>query len=353
MRTKIHDVARSARVSPTTVSRAFVRPALLRADTLERVLAAAKALDYHPNRAASSLSTGKTGNIGIVVPDLSNPFYPAIVRGAQLRAHQAGYAVLLVDSDEDPDAESSLTHTLAKQADGVIVCAPFASDSQLRRLAQKTAIVLVNRRLGGVAAVLMDVAHGMRQAVSHLHALGHRRCAYLGGPRASWSNRERLRGLHAGIRAKGMTLLEFGPFEPKFDGGLEGAERVIGSGVTAVIAYNDLMALGVLSHFASSGVCVPGEISVVGFDDLLFASMSAPPLTTVSMPMEAAGRAAVELLLARLTGDDGGAVNATPSDLELATQLIARGTTAPPPAISSFAGCGAREGAAISRTPAE
>jgi len=323
--TTIHDVARRARVSVTTVSRALTQPALLRPATRERVLNAARQLAYHPNRAARSLITGKTGNIGIVVPDLSNPFYPGVVRGAQLRAHQAGYSVFLADCNEDANAETNLVHAMAKQVDGVIVCAPFARDASLRGLREATSLVLVNRRCGDIPAVLMDIAHGMREVVAHLWRLGHRRIAYLGGPHGAWSNRERLRGLHAAARRHVFRLIELGPFEPKFEAGIEGASSALAAGATAVIAYNDLMALGVLSRYAARGVIVPDEMSVVGFDDVLFASMSAPPLTTVCMPMEAAGSAAVEVLLS-LGGKD-----AADRERALATRLIIRGTTAPPP----------------------
>jgi len=321
--TTIRDVARRARVSVTTVSRALTQPQLLRPTTRERVLKASRELAYHPNRAARSLITGKTGNIGIVVPDLSNPFYPAVVRGAQLRAHQAGYAVFLADSDESAAAEENLVNAMAKQVDGVIVCAPFARDAALRRLCESTSLVLVNRRCGAIPAVLMDIASGMREVVFHLRRLGHRRVAYLGGPRGAWSNRERLRGLHDAARKQALGLIELGPFEPKFEAGIEGANLALDAGATAIVAYNDLMALGVLSRCAARGVSVPTDVSVVGFDDVLFASMSAPPLTTVSMPMEAAGSAAVEMLLALGGG-------ATERQRGLATRLIVRATTASP-----------------------
>ena len=320
----IHDVARRAGVSVTTVSRALTQPDLLRPTTRERVLKAAHKLAYHPNRAARSLITGQTGNIGIVVPDLSNPFYPAVVRGIQLRAHQAGYSVFLADSNEDGAAEENLVHMMAKQVDGVIVCAPFARDTALRRLSEATSLVLVNRRCGAIPAVLMDIASGMREVVSHLWRLGHRKVAYLSGPHGAWSNRERLRGLHDAAGRLAIRLIELGPFEPKFEAGIEGANLALEAGATAVVAYNDLMALGVLSRYAARGVVVPRDVSVVGFDDVLFASMSAPPLTTVSMPMEAAGSAAVEVLLAL------GSKKVADRRRALATRLIVRETTAPP-----------------------
>jgi DNA-binding LacI/PurR family transcriptional regulator len=216
---------------------------------------------------------------------------------------------------------------MSKQIDGVIMCAPFASDARLARLAGVTELVLINRRLRTVPAVLMDVAHGMRQVVDHLVVLGHRRCAFLSGPRQAWSNRERLRGLHGATRAHGLDLIELGPFEPKFEGGVEGADLALDVGATAIVAFNDLMALGVLRTLAAHGVRVPGEISVVGCDDVLYAAMCAPPLTTVSMPTEAAGRAAVDLLLDRQSQKSKQPVD----PIKLSTQLIVRATTAAPP----------------------
>jgi len=322
--TTIRDVARRARVSVATVSRALAEPRLVRKETLERVLAAARHLAYRPNPAAQSLITGRTGNLGIIVPDFENPFYPSVLRGVQARAHQGGYAVLLADSGEDPAAEGNLVRTMTRQVDGIIVCAPFSSDTQLRGMAATTSLVLVNRQLSGIPAVLMDAAGGMRQATAHLASLGHRRCAFLNGPRRAWSNRERRRGLHAAARTTRIDIIELGPFEPKFEGGFEAADQALDASVTAIIAFNDMMALGVLRRLAARGVRVPDEMSVVGFDDILYAAMCAPSLTTVAMPMEAAGRAAVDLLLQRSDG-------AAAFHGRLPTDLIVRATTAPPP----------------------
>ncbi len=287
-------------------------------------------MGYIPTPAARSLITGRTGNIGIIVPDLNNPFYTAVLRGVQARARQSGYAVFFGDGEEDPVAEEGLVRAMARQVDGIVMCGPFSSDNQLRALAGLTSLVLVNRRLRDVPAVLMDSAAGMRQVVDHLAALGHRRVAYLNGPNNGWSNRERRRGLRTATGRAGMEAVEFGPFEPKFDGGIQGADLALASNVTAIIAYNDLMALGALSRLADRDIPVPHRMSVVGFDNLLYAAVCAPPLTTVAMPMEAGGRAAVDLLLAGI----GGAEDST-GNRELTTNLIVRATTAAVDAINN------------------
>jgi DNA-binding LacI/PurR family transcriptional regulator len=322
----IQDVAREAGVSVSTVSRAFTAPEMVREETLHFVLQTAERLGYRPNRAARGLITGRTGNLGVIVPDLSNPFFPTVLKGVQSRAREADYAVFLADSDENAAEEVALVQAMAKQVDGVILCSSRMSATELERVVGSTSLVFVNRQCGDHPAVLMDASGGMRQAIDHLAALGHRRIAYLNGPRASWSNRERRRGLRRAAR-HGIEIVELGPFAPKFEGGPHAADLALAEGVTAIIAYNDLMALGVMSRLAHRGVSVPGQMSVVSFDDILMAGMATPPLTTVSMQNERAGRAAVDLLvnLLTVTGADAGDLR---RDLEC--QLIVRASTAPP-----------------------
>jgi LacI family transcriptional regulator len=322
----IRDVARQAQVSVATVSRALSAPHQVNQLTRERVLAVAAELGYRPSPAARSLITGKTGNIGIVVPDLGNPFFTDVLKSVQSRARQTGYAVLVGDCDEDPAAEEELVRMMAKQVDGVLLCSPGIKDGQISQLAEETSLTLLNRRVRGIGATLMDSAGGMRDVVEHLAALGHRRCAYLNGPRSSWSNRERRRGLRAAAQQHGVEVVELGPFPPRYDGGVRAADLAVAADVTAVIAYNDIMALGLLARLRDRGIDVPGDLSVTGFDDLVYAAMCAPPLTTVAMPLEAAGRAAVDQLLGQVA--DGGA---TVTQLELPTHLIVRSTTSTPP----------------------
>lgn len=323
MRATIRDVARDAGVSPSTVSRALSMPGLVNPVTRERVLRAAQRLGYEPNRAARGLITGRTGNVGLIVPDLANPFFPSLVKGVQAKAREADYAVLLADTDEDPAAESDLVRVLAKQVDGLILCSPRGREEDIRSLAATTTLVMVNRRFGKLPSVVFDNADGMRQAVAHLQALGHRRVGWVGGPRSSWSNRDRLRALQAATAAAGMELFVAGHFPPQFEGGIAAADLIIASGVTAVIAYNDLMALGLLDRLRNRGVDVPRDISVIGIDDIQMSAMSSPTLTTVSLTKEQAGRAAVDLLLALLEQPDG----VRNVRRELPTQLLVRGST--------------------------
>ena len=325
----IRDVARHVGVSTATVSRSFTAPDQVRAETRDAVRAAATELGYRPNRAARSLVTGRTGTVGIVVPDLANPFFPSVVSGAQARARADDHALLLADSGEDAAQEVELIATLARQVDGLVLVSPRARTAALREAADGTALVLLNRRYVGLPAVLMDSADGMRQAVAHLAGLGHRRVAYLSGPRSSWSNRQRLRGLAAALPGTGVEVVDLGPAAPTFDAGVQGAEQVLAAGVTAVIAFNDLMALGVLSRLTERAVPVPGRLSVLGFDDIPMAAMCSPPLTSVALPTEAAGRAAVDLLLHLLGPPEVVGADAR-VQRRLPVRLVVRGSTGPP-----------------------
>jgi LacI family transcriptional regulator len=352
----IKDVARLAGVSQSSVCRALARPDQVRPDTRERVERAARDLGYYPNRAARGLITGRTGNIGVVLPDLANPFFPSVVKAIQTHARRSDYAVFLSDTDEDPAVEVPMIKALAKQVDGFLLCSPRASDDDLRASAAelngnrngdsnrssngdggggddsnggggpktpRTPIVLLNRRVTPFPSVTADSADGMRQAIGHLHALGHRRVAYVAGPRTSWSNRDRLRGLRSATTAYEMELIEIGNVAPTVDGGAAVADLVAASPATAVIAYNDLVALGLLNRFRVRDIAVPGRISVVGFDDILLSGLVTPPLTTVAIAKEQIGRGGVELLLDLLQDRKPVQNKRTP------TQLIVRDSTGP------------------------
>lgn len=317
----IRDVGLMAGVSVSTVSRAFTMPELVNAETLERVRQAGEKLGYHPNRAARALITGRTGNLGVVVPDLTNPFFPAVVKGVQTRAREMDQCVFLADADEDPRAEHELIVHLSKQVDGFVLCASRMSLEQVRSLSATTRIVFMNRQVAGSPSVMTDPG-GAYQAIAHLAALRHARVAYMNGPSASWSNRERRKALRYAARKHGVELVEFGPFTPSFEAGIQAADLALASGVTAIAAYNDLMAMGILTRFNDRKVRVPEEMSVIGFDDISMAAMATPSLTTVALPKEESGRVAVDLLLALLRDQE-------PPTHRLSTQLIVRGSTGP------------------------
>jgi LacI family transcriptional regulator len=327
MAVTIKDVARAAGVSASTACRALGNPALVRPETVERVRRAAGSLGYRPNRAARGLITGRTGNLGVIVPDLANPFFPGLVKGVQARAREADYTVVLADTDEDPSAELELVRTLSKQVDGIVLCSPRMSEEDLRSAEAETPLVMLNRRVGRIPSVTVDNVDGERQAVAHLTALGHRRIAFVEGPRTSWANRERLRGLRTVTRAAGVELVEMGNFLPQFSGGVAAADLVLAARVTAVVAYNDLVALGLLNRFAARGIDVPGEISVVGCDDIILSAMVSPSLTSIAIPTESAGRAGVDLLLQLLEQADRAAV----ARRALSTHLMVRTSTGPAP----------------------
>ncbi|MDQ3475288.1 MAG: LacI family transcriptional regulator [Actinomycetota bacterium] len=319
----IRHVAELARVSPSTVSRALASPELVNVETRQRVRAAADKLGYRPNRAARGLITGRTGNLGMIVPDLSNPFFAAVAKGVQARARERDHAVFIADTDEETDAEADLVLALSKQVDGIVLCSPRMLDGDLGQIAVQSKLVLLNRRFGDCPSISVDNSDGMRQAIAHLVALGHRSIAYVGGPRTSWSNAERSSGLREAAAAAGIDLVEVGHFHPQFGGGVAAADIVVASGATAVIAYNDVVAIGLLSRLGARGIAVPRDLSVVGCDDIAMSMMSHPALTTVSVPQQSAGRAAVELLLAVLEDDE----RVGSRQRELPTQLMVRASS--------------------------
>ena len=327
MPASIHDVAALAGVSIATVSRSFTVPTAVREATRESVLTAAAELGYQPNRAARGLITGRTGNVGVIVPDLGNPYFHAVLKGAQARAREADYAVFVADGQESADEEEALIKAMSKQVDGIVLCSSRLAPSKLAALEPAPTVVLFNRRVPDLPTVIVDSADGMKQAVEHLASLGHRRCAFVSGPRRSWSNQQRHKGLRAAARDCSVETVLIGPAAPQFESGVAAVQAILDAGVSAVLAYNDLVAVGILSRLAELGLQVPQALSVVGFDDIPLAAMVTPALTTVAVPTALAGRASIELLLERL---DAGEHTASTDVRKLPASLVVRGSTAAP-----------------------
>ena len=319
----IRDVATRAGVSPATVSRVFSQPETVAPGTRQRVLTAAEELRYAPNPVARSLARRRTGNLGIVVPDIANSFSAMIIKAAQQEARHAEYALFVTASEELVDDEERQARALAPQVDGLLLTSPLASDACLRELADIVPVVVTNRILDDVPAVLTASAQATGHAVEHLHALGHRKVAYLAGP-DGYSNQSRTSGLKAACARLGLEPVVLGPFPARFSSGVRAADLVLAAGVTAVVAFNDDIAAGLLTRFADRGVRVPEHISVVGHDDTALAEMVTPRLTTVHIPAAAAGATATQLLIRYVRGDDSGVRR-----YELPSELIVRGSTGP------------------------
>ena len=293
----ISDVALAAGVSTSTVSRSFSNPELIRPETRLRVLDAARHLEYVPNRQARSLATGTTGNFGLVVPDVMNPFFPPFIKAAQARARDNDRDVFLADSDEDPRVESLLLRRLAQRVDGLLLCSSRVPDSFLLELANEMPVVLFNRAVDGITSVIFDVGDGMRQAVGHLVSLEHRRIGYAGGPTLSWSDMRRREALGQAADSLGVSIVDLGQHVPTWEAGVQAADAVLAASVSAVVVFDDTMAIGVISRLTARGVRVPEDISVVGHDNIAMASMYHPSLTTIEVKCGTAGRAATDLLL--------------------------------------------------------
>ena len=348
-------MARLAGVHPATASRALNDDTrrLVHSETARRIEEAARTLDYRPDHVARSLKTRRSFAIGVVLPDLTNPLFPPIVRGIEDRLAIAGYVPLIGNTDNDDDREELVLARLeARQVDGLIVATARRRHPLLVEMARAgLPVVLVNRVIDGhrLPSVSIDDSWGIRAAVTHLAELGHRQIAHVGGPQDLSTGSGRLRGFHEGIDSAGLdadpdlvVLVESFSESAGFDGTCEllGRKRPI----TAIVAANDMLALGCLRAFAYLGLDCPREISLVGFNDMPFVDRVSPPLTTVGLPHYAVGTYAAELMLERIE-DGAGPVKV----LFLPPELVVRASTGPAPLASRAV---SRTRAARSRIPA-
>ncbi|GAA3756539.1 LacI family DNA-binding transcriptional regulator [Salinactinospora qingdaonensis] len=327
-RTTVYDVAREAGVAASTVSRAFSNPRRVNATTRQHVLEVAERLGYRPNPLASALQSGHTATLAMLVPDIANPHFFGTIRGAERRASAAGITFILGFTEESADTERNQIERLARSVDGFVLASSRMPEATTVDLASEHNLALVNREIDGLPSAVIDNASGSHQIVDHLASLGHRSLVYLSGPHHSWLAGQRWRALHAGAAQRGMGARRLGPFPPQVAGGGAAADAALVSGASAIVAHNDLLAIGILRRLAERGVDVPGEISVVGYDDIFGADFCAPALTTLAGPQEEAGRAAVEILLTK--GSPTG-VQDSPRRVVLPSHLVIRDSTGPAP----------------------
>ncbi|NUP73649.1 MAG: LacI family DNA-binding transcriptional regulator [Sinomonas sp.] len=314
------DGATRAGDSLATASRAFSDPGRLAAETRQKVLAAAESLGYE----TPTVATG-TRTFAVIVPDVSNAVFAALLKAIQERAWPGRHRMLLADTGESPKREREHLASLAGAVDGIIVCSPRLPAAEVRELAGQTPLVVINGEAAGSARVLMDAGEGLRQAVEHLCALGHRRLAYVPGPASSWANGQRLTTVTRLCEEWGVELVTVGNQNATVDGGLAAAASVVASGATAVIAYNDLVAVGLLAGARTLGYHCPEDLSVVGIDDLDIAAAAEPGLTSVRVAIERSGSLSLDLLLEQIAGKS----RATEA-VHLGSQLIVRGSTFAP-----------------------
>jgi DNA-binding LacI/PurR family transcriptional regulator len=293
----IYDIAREAGVSPSTVSRALSKPGRVSFATAEHVRGVADRLGYRSLTTSRSLAAGGSQTLAMMVADITNPVFFGMIRGAERTAMHAGYTLVLAESQEAEENEKQALERLLPSVAGLILTSSRMADGPVRTLAKRTPLVVLNRLVDQVPSVACDNIRAMKKVVEHLAGLGHRSISYLAGPDASWANGQRWRGLLEAGHELDLTVRRLGPFVPTMAGGRQAAAAWAVARTSAVVAYNDLMAIGFLEAMSAAGVAVPGEVSVVGFDDIRDATLVRPRLTSVRSPLVSLGSAAVNHLL--------------------------------------------------------
>jgi DNA-binding LacI/PurR family transcriptional regulator len=310
--TSITDIARVAGVSPSTVSRALQDHPRISLRTRTIIRALAQQMGYQPSQIARSLVTGRTKTLGIVITDVTDPFVAEVLKGAEQAGRELGYSLLFATSRRDPDQELLAARLLlGRQVDGLIVISSRAAGHYTDLLiSDGKPLVLVNHEINNPHShsVRTNNHRGIQQAVCHLRDLGHSRIAFVAGPEGGRSSRERLEAFQEVGRTLGLPqcsewvidgqgLLEDGSKAFSVLAGLE--QRP-----TAVVCYNDLTAIGLLSAAHQVGIRVPDNMSVVGYDNIPLSAFTIPPLTTVDQAEEALGRTAVENCVRALSGEE-------------------------------------------------
>ena len=318
----IYDIARIAGVNASTVSRALSKPGRVSPKTQKLIEDAAAELNYHVNPFARALPTGKTNTFGLIVADITNPTFFDIIRGAETTATDRDYTLVLAESAESPATELTAARRLMATVDGLILASPRMDDDNIRALARDKPVVVINREVEGVPCVVPDVHKGLSEAVRSLAGNGHRRIAYVAGPPESWMSERRWEGVQAACEWSRLEAVRLESTKPTVDGGRQTARDVRASGATAVLTYNDLLAIGLMQELQAAGITVPDQISIVGFDDIFGADFTTPPLTTVRSPLGECGAGAATRLLDLLHGSGEPA-----GTLSVETELVLRGSS--------------------------
>jgi DNA-binding LacI/PurR family transcriptional regulator len=258
-----------------------------------------------------------------MVSGIANPYNAALIRGVESQARAAGSSLIVGDIADGPEVElAHLERLRDRGVDGIILASSLLPEADLNSVVGGADVVLFNREVAEFASVITDSLDGSRQIIEHLVALGHRSIAYLSGPPALWTDKQRWSGLADNAARLGVDIVRLGPFMPTLDQGTAAADVGLGSGATALVAFNDLLAIGILERLRRRKMHVPGAISVVGHDDIFGADFCQPSLTTVHTDAEHAGRTLVDLVLGRILSRPN-----TP--IVIPAQLVVRESTGP------------------------
>jgi DNA-binding LacI/PurR family transcriptional regulator len=319
----IYDVARAAGVAPSTVSRALAKPGRVSFRTAELVRRVADELGYRSGRMDLPMSTRGAGALLMVVADIANPVFVGIIRGAEREAVQHGLTLAIIETQESTEeGEQQAIARFEATVDGFILASSRMSDRMIRSLAKRKPVVVLNRAVGEVPSVMSDNVHAIKKATEHLVEFQHTSICYLAGPDASYTNGMRWRGLKEAGLELDLPVRRLGPFLPTLRGGTDGAGLWLRHPTTAVIAYNDLMAIGFMQAVTAAGRRVPRDVSVIGFDNIVDARLVEPGLTTIAAPLVSIGSTAVDHLAAR-----GARARGTPEPVLLPARLVLRGST--------------------------
>jgi len=334
--TKLLDVARYAGVSPATVSRVLNKTARVNENTRERVLSAIATLGYEPHAIPRPQQVIQ-GSIGLVITDILNPFFPEIVRGVEDAAGINGLTMLLCNTSEDPQRETqALKALIRRNVDGIIVCASRIAENDLIALHEKNKmpLVVINRYLNNpsIPCIIIDFEGAAYRSAQHLLNLNHTHIAYLAGSGSITPSQARKRGIEKALQERHLTLrAEWCPVSfPNVEGGFQAMSSLLAQAEkpTAVIAYNDIMALGALHAIRKYGLRVPDDISLIGCDGIAMAAHSNPPLTTINQPKYRMGQLAMETLQQIIEGNyvpnSGYTMMESPLIVRESTALLAR-----------------------------
>lgn len=321
----LETVARKCGVSTSTVSRAFSRPDFVKSDVRERILAAAAEIGYRPNKLARGLATGRLGRIGLLVPDVANPFFTELLRVVHnVASTTAQCSLLIVNTNETPGDEADLISSLLAEVDGVIIASPRSPTSVLKRVIDGAPAVFINRPISGWDSVILDYRSAMEQAGEYLLRAGHRRIGLLRGPSSAWAATQRAHAFTRWAGRRGFDLVDLGRSEPTVDSGMAVVDSIVRSKATAVVAYDDISASGVIAGLHAKGLVVPDDISVIGCDDTLLARLLTPSMTTIAPPYSQLGVEAMRALLQRIESPESPARH-----IRLTCELVIRDSTRP------------------------